>query len=623
MNRRVLSTLSLALLGGCSLLSDFDQPLELPDGSPTICTDDDDCDDGEPCTIHICRNGACEMAEGGDTRDRDGDGVASVACGGDDCNDDNRSISPNAEEICNGVDDNCSGEIDDGEGFECVFERAGDECETTCGSTGIQRCNSECLWECAPPSETCNGADDDCDGDCDEGNQCCAGATVECATTCGTTGTQVCQADCRLPTECSPPRETCNERDDDCDDIIDEPDELRLTDTDDYSQTPSLVWNGSEYGVAWSDNRHGGDADDELEIYFARYDALGERIGSEVRVTNVPGISTLPTLLWARDEWVIAFTDNRTGGNEIYLARLDSTGALIDEVRVSDADESGSSISDVAATETGFGVVWNDKRDAALWEISRFNPYFVLLDAEGAPLTENVRLDENHATDDIALNPALAWDGTHFGVVWSDFRGVELGQQLFFQQIDAAGSLSGENIRVTGFADEDSGGKAEYPDILWSGSSYMVVWRDRASDSTTQLFSRLIDAEGARLSDHVAQVTGSATETGLPRFAWSGSDYGVAYFDGTEEVADVFVARLDEGGGLVGSPRRITSRGTRAFINYIIFRVDFIPAIAWNGSSYAVVWPDNRDDDCEARGEDRGCIDWDELYFATDICLPE
>lgn len=626
MNRILLSILFPLILGGCSLISDFDQPLELPDGSPTICTDDEDCDDGEPCTIHVCRNGACEMAEGGDTRDRDGDGVASRACGGDDCNDDNREISPNAEETCNGIDDNCSGEVDDGEGFECIFERAGEECETTCGSTGIQRCNSECLWECDPPSETCNGADDDCDGECDEGNQCCAGAIVECTTDCGTTGTQMCQSDCRLPTECTPPREICNERDDDCDDVIDEPDELRLTDAVSFSQSPSLAWNGSEYGVAWTDNRNATEETIyDFDVYFARIDASGALIpGSEVQLTSGINQSAYPSLLWVRDEWVVAFTDDRSDRYEIYLARLDASGALIDENRISDADEANSTITDIAATDTGFAVIWNDRRDAGVLELTRYNPYLVILDGEGNPVSENIRLDAVDAENDIALAPAVAWSGSELGVVWSDYRAGASTRHLVYQRVSADGTLLGENVELTGLSDDGNlADLAEYPDILWNGDSFTVLWRDRTlDDSTDQLFTRRISPNGERLGSENQQITNSATQIVLPRFAWSGSDHAVTYFEGTDEVSDVFVTRLDETGARIGSPRRITSRSTRSFINYIIFRVDFIPAIAWNGSSYAVVWPDNRDDDCEARGEDRGCLDWDELYFATDICLP-
>jgi hypothetical protein len=55
-----------------------------------------------------------------------------------------------------------------GEG-ECAAGTGGG-CTTSCGSAGSRTCSADCRWgACAAPAETCNGADDDCDGQCDEG----------------------------------------------------------------------------------------------------------------------------------------------------------------------------------------------------------------------------------------------------------------------------------------------------------------------------------------------------------------------------------------------------------------------------------------------------------------------
>jgi hypothetical protein len=53
------------------------------------------------------------------TCDIDGDGFRAEACGGEDCNDDNRAINPDAPEICDQVDNDCDGEVD--EGVDCSF----------------------------------------------------------------------------------------------------------------------------------------------------------------------------------------------------------------------------------------------------------------------------------------------------------------------------------------------------------------------------------------------------------------------------------------------------------------------------------------------------------------------
>lgn len=51
--------------------------------------------------------------------DKDRDGYISVECGGDDCDDNNAGIHPDATEICDEIDNNCNGNIN--EGLNCSF----------------------------------------------------------------------------------------------------------------------------------------------------------------------------------------------------------------------------------------------------------------------------------------------------------------------------------------------------------------------------------------------------------------------------------------------------------------------------------------------------------------------
>jgi len=97
----------------CTVAEDCD------DGN--LCTDDacvdqacvytnntDPCDDGEVCTMDdVCTDGVCT----GDPLDADGDTYYSEVCGGDDCDDGNPNIYPDAAEICDGVDNQCPGDV--------------------------------------------------------------------------------------------------------------------------------------------------------------------------------------------------------------------------------------------------------------------------------------------------------------------------------------------------------------------------------------------------------------------------------------------------------------------------------------------------------------------------------
>jgi hypothetical protein len=100
------------------------------------------------------------------------DGFASV---GDDCDDAVTTIHPGAEEICDGVDNNCDGEIDEGVTPDIYYLDAdgdghGDplvsleSCTPIDGySTLDDDCNDEAVAIHPEALEVCNGIDDDCD----------------------------------------------------------------------------------------------------------------------------------------------------------------------------------------------------------------------------------------------------------------------------------------------------------------------------------------------------------------------------------------------------------------------------------------------------------------------------
>ena len=159
-------------------------------------------------------------------------------------------------ERCNGLDDNCNGLVD--EGFDRLGAACDDGGIGVCRGTGTFACSAdESNVECdlsspgaAPGVEVCNGLDDDCDEQIDEGLTCtgacvpagaevCNGADDDCdgavdeadpalGTPCGldtgscTPGTIVC---IRGALTCSgavePHAELCNAADDDCDGAVD------------------------------------------------------------------------------------------------------------------------------------------------------------------------------------------------------------------------------------------------------------------------------------------------------------------------------------------------------------------------------------------------------------------
>ena len=102
--------------------------------------------------------------------DADGDGTPSA----NDCDDADASVHPGAEEACNGVDDDCDGEIDEGVRTTFFLDADGDghgdagqpveACEPPAGTVTDDTDCDDADPEVSPSaSEICNGIDDDCD----------------------------------------------------------------------------------------------------------------------------------------------------------------------------------------------------------------------------------------------------------------------------------------------------------------------------------------------------------------------------------------------------------------------------------------------------------------------------
>jgi len=164
-----------------------------PDCVATWSAENLDCDDSDP-EVHpgaeeVPYDGVdndCDELTPDDDLDGDGFGYE------EDCLDDDPDVHPDAEELCNGVDDDCDGMLDevaelwfedgDGDGFGDPEEGI-PACEQPEGTVADDTdCDDEDATVHPDASEVCNGVDDNCDGSIpgDETTDSDGDGTVDC-----------------------------------------------------------------------------------------------------------------------------------------------------------------------------------------------------------------------------------------------------------------------------------------------------------------------------------------------------------------------------------------------------------------------------------------------------------
>ena len=246
------------------------------------------CDDKDECTEDTCKpeSGKCDHRQL--ALDQDGDGYKGPRPGyapgapgscGDDCDDTNPKAHPGGIEVCDGVDNNCNGVIDEGMTYVPVGMpdvRVSELDQKQAGRGGLAW--NESFYAAAYSGE----------GQTTAWKTYVKGLSADGSTKFGK-------------------------------------DPITLVPSDTF--TGPIVWTGAIFGTAWEDRR-----DDDYEIYFNRIDAerQEDRRGSSRSPTR-RNFSLHPAMIWNGAEFVLVWDDRRNGLDDyrIYGQRLTVDGQLL------------------------------------------------------------------------------------------------------------------------------------------------------------------------------------------------------------------------------------------------------------------------------------------------------
>ena len=249
---------------------------------------------------------------------------------------------------------------------------------------------------------------------------------------------------------------------------------------------PAVAFDGTNFLVAWKDFRSGPNI---ASVFAARV----SRSGTVLDPAGIPISDNLddvfgPALAFDGTNVLVVWQAFRFGApTRIVAGRVSQSGAVLDPAGVSIAVISDNQFRPAVAFDgTNFLVVWTDSRSGPEMDIfgARVSRAGVVLDPAGIPISAD--------PFDQEFDPALAFTGTDFLVVWAAFRNSP-AMDIF----GAAGGAAPESSRDPGgipisTAPNDQFGPAVAPD----GKDFLVVWGDRRASPRSEIVGAKVRADG-------------------------------------------------------------------------------------------------------------------------------
>lgn len=393
---------------------------------------------------------------------------------------------------------------------------------------------------------------------------------------------------------------------------------------------PAVSFDGTNYMVVWADTRREADTNGWANIYAARMTTQGKLLDQGgIRLTKTLGFDQHPGIAFDGTNYLVAWRSTTT--SSVMATRVSKDGAPL--------DGSGSGVL-VAATNPNivgpnvaygggsYAVVWRDGASIWLATVSPTNAsvttVLVSSNAGGAntdaptiawgsgaflvvwPKTATTIVGARVSSagqvvgaSEIALvnsaytvsNPCVASDGTNWLVVWQGWVSGGSNNEIEAVRVGPTGSLLGGT-----FTASHSTSSEFHPEVVFTGSHFIIMWTDRRNSQTTSddLYAIRVGTNGVVIDASDIDICDAPSAQGSP-----GNGYrqmGLAcnsatgtclatWMDARMGDADVYVSALGSNGLPPDTSGTLVSTGANAQKN---------PAVATDGMNYLVVWEDLR-----------------------------
>jgi hypothetical protein len=187
--------------------------------------------------------------------------------------------------------------------------------------------------------------------------------------------------------------------------------------------------------------------------------------------------------------------------------------------------------------------------------------------------------------------PAIAFDGTHYLVVWEDYRRHADGSQhggLY----GALVTRTGQPVEPEGFLISDAHSRQGMPSVAFNGANFLVVWEDMRGGQGHDVYAARVSPDGTVLDPDGIPVATATSSQREPSVVSDGDGFLVAWHhernssdDAVPPEHDIHAARVDSNGVVLDPLALMVSSAPGAQTR---------PSVAFDGTNYLVAWEDKR-----------------------------
>jgi hypothetical protein len=260
----------------------------------------------------------------------------------------------------------------------------------------------------------------------------------------------------------------------------------------------------------------------DTDIHGRRVSQFADLLGSEIPIATPTTLQRAPAVTGSSSDFLVTWYDNRTGDAEVFGARVNSSGGVVDTsgINVSQSSTTADTLPDVAWNGSNYMVAWEEE--------SNINGQ-ILVHAEVRLVGPTGAVGAGNAVglwEDAPRDPAIASNGSRFLVVWEETNAGG-GSDIWGADVSGTTLVDFTRFAVTTATDAQTD-----PAVAFNGS-YLVTWRDRREPPDPDVYANRVNGHAVQDGNGFVIVRTRADEDS-PAVAPGpgGNVWGVAYETG-------------------------------------------------------------------------------------------